>query len=118
MESTISWHRYRQNHFLLESVYTFLGIQINKTYDQRNINKYTEVLLVTANEQFIRSCSQAHVHHIVYNTHLFASSLQVIRISVETVKTVLHLEACIWPSETTYKREERSNITKQTGLLL
>ena len=29
------------------------------------INKYIELLLVTANEQFIRSCSQAHVHHIV-----------------------------------------------------
>ena len=65
MESTFSCHRYRQNHFLLESVYTFLAIQINKTYDQRNINKYTELLLVIANEQFIKSCSYAHVRHIV-----------------------------------------------------
>ena len=32
---------------------------------------------------------------ITYNTDLFASSLQVIRISVETVKTALYLEASI-----------------------
>ena len=34
---------------------------------------------------------------ILYNTDLFASLLQVIRISVETVKTALYLEACILP---------------------
>ena len=34
---------------------------------------------------------------ILYNTDLFASSLQVIRISVQTNKTALPLEACIMP---------------------
>ena len=34
---------------------------------------------------------------ILYNIDLFASSLQVIRIFVETDKTALHLEACILP---------------------
>ena len=34
---------------------------------------------------------------ILYNIDLFASSLQVIRISVETDKTALHLEAGISP---------------------
>ena len=34
---------------------------------------------------------------ILYNIDLFASLLQVIRTSVETVKTAPHLEACILP---------------------
>ena len=56
---------------------------------------------------------------ILYNTDLFASSLQVIRISVQTDKTALYLEACILPKlSRLQKREERSNITKHTGLLL
>ena len=55
---------------------------------------------------------------ILYNTDLFASSLQVIRISVQTNKTALHLEACILPEWNGLQKEERSNITKHTGLLL
>ena len=48
---------YTQNHSALGSVYTVLARHINKTYYRGNISKYTELLLVTANEQFIRLCS-------------------------------------------------------------
>ena len=37
--------------YLKARVYTVLARHINRTYDHRNINKYTELLLVTANEQ-------------------------------------------------------------------
>ena len=43
--------------YLKARVYTVLARHINKTYDHRNVNKYTELLLVIANEQFIRLCS-------------------------------------------------------------
>ena len=43
--------------YLKARVYTVLARQINKSYDHRHINKYTELLLVIANEQFIKSCS-------------------------------------------------------------
>ena len=43
--------------YLKARVYTVLARQINKSYDHRNIKKYTELLLVIADEQFIKSCS-------------------------------------------------------------
>ena len=63
--------------YLKARVYTVLARHINKTYDHGNTSKYTELLLVTANERFIRLCSCAS-----YCTIPICLRVQVIRISV------------------------------------
>ena len=64
MESTFSWNCLLQiKPLCIWKRYTVIEGHINKTYDQSNICKFTELLLVIANEQ---AKSHADVDHVQY----------------------------------------------------
>ena len=115
MESTFSWNCLLQiKPLCIWKRYTVLARHINKTYDQSNVSKFTELLLVIANEQAMITCSCWSC------TISICLRFQIIKKKClwKLLKLLCTRKPAYCFAETAYEREKRSNITKHNGLLL